>query len=403
MSLTLEGIRVLDWTMAQHGPLGGALLADMGADVIKIETPGGELARTLTASPTGASIGLPQGINWYFEHHNRNKRSITLDLKKEKGKEILFKLVERSDVFIQNWRKGVAERLGLGYETLSRYNPKLIYLSATVFGPEGPDSDLPGYDYTGQARSGMMAYVGEPGMPPLYTLGMTDQIGGITIALAVLAALVAREKQGIGQEVNTSLLGSNIGLLGFTIGAYLMVGEVPRRTIRARADNPIWNHYRCADGKWIVLAMTPPDRYWHDFCEAIGHPELEKDPRFENVEVRTKNCAECVAILDEVFASKPREEWYKAFKQKPDLIYGPLNEIADLASDPQVIANRYIVDYHHPTYGPIKEVGFPITFSKTPSQMRRPAPQLSEHTEEILLELGYSRAEIKGLREEGVI
>lgn len=404
MSMPLKGIRVLDWTIWQQGPVATAMLGDIGAEVIKIEErvtgdPGRGVMRIAEVS-----TDTPSGRNWYFENNNRNKKSITLDLKKQKAKEIVYRLAEKSDVFVQNFRKGVASKMGLDYKTLSLYNPQLIYANASGWGPNGPDAEKPSMDYLGLARSGMMTIVGEEGMPPLGMRGgISDQIGAVMTAYGILVAIITRERQGIGQEIDVSLLGSMISLQGIAMSACLLTGQGLKRSVRAKASNPLWNHYQCKDGKWLALAMLQSDRYWPDFCRALGIDKLEKDPKFENLEARAKNSEELVSILDEIFSTKPRFEWINDLELR-GLICGVVNDHTDVVADQQVLTNKYIVDFEHPTMGLIKVVGCPILLSKTPASVRLPAPELGQHTEEILIEIGgYTWEEITQLKEEEVI
>jgi len=405
MGMILEGIRVLDWTIFQQGPVASMILGDMGADVIKIEErAGGDLGRGMLRV-AGAMIGgkeVPR--NPYFEAGNRNKRSLTVDLKKEKGREIVYKLVQKSDVFIQNFRMGVAERMGMDYETLHRYNPRIIYAHANAWGPKGPDKDNPSADYTGVARSGLMEIAGEPGSDPVPIQGgIGDQTGAVMTAMGVLAALFYRERTGIGQKVDASILGGMTFLLGHPVCFCTMANLWGMRIARKTAGNPLWNHYKCGDGKWIALAHLSPDKFWPLLCRSMGLEKLEKDPRFDTMENRTRNCAELIAILDETFATKPRTEWERIFKQN-GIIYAPINNIKDLTEDPQVLANDYVTEFEHPVFGRMKTVGFPITFEKTPMSIRREAPELGQHTEEILTELlGYTWDEIVKLKDEEVI
>lgn len=405
MSMPLEGIRVLDWTVWQQGPVATALLGDLGAEVIKIEErlsgdPGRGLRRVRGISPL-----LAGGRNFYFEYNNHNKKSIALDLKKEEAKEIVYRLAEVSDVFVQNFRQGVAARLGLDYGSLRRYNPRLIYATASGYGPQGPDRGKPAMDYQGLARSGIMTAIGEPDMPPLAMAGgIADQMGAIMLAYGILAALLARERLGIGQEVDVSHLGSMVTLQGLNVAASLLLGRELPRQYRNRADNPLWNHYRCKDGRWIALAHLQPDRYWADFCHALGIEHLENAPRFADMEKRAQNSPELIAILDEIFPTKTYQEWEKALQEKGDFIYTQIQSISDLAADPQVMENEYIVDFDHPTLGKVKMPGLPVRFSKTPGSIRTPAPELGEHTEEILKDvLKYSWEEIAHLKETEVI
>jgi len=402
MVMPLEGIRVLDWTVFQQGPVATAMLGDLGADVIKIEDrAGGDPARGMVRV-LGAQSGL-KGRNAYFESNNRNKRSIALDLSKQQAREIIYKLTEKADVFVQNHRRGVAARRGLDYATLSKYNPRLIYATASGWGPKGPISDEPSFDYTGQARSGIMNVVGEPGMPPLWIGGgMGDQVGAILTVYGVLAALLVRERYGIGQEIDVSLLGSLLFLQGLNVGFTLLMDRKEFRATRAKAGNPLWNHYCCRDDKWLALAHLQPDRFWPPLCRALGKAELEKDPSFQDMEARSKNCEQLISILDKVFATRDRDEWLKILRAN-DVICAPINSMPEAVVDPQVLANEYVADFNHPVWGPVKLTGIPVIFSQTPGQLRREAPELGQHTEEILGEMGYSWDDISRLKEEEVI
>ena len=403
MALPLEGIRVIDWTIWQQGPVASAMLGDLGAEVIKIEERvGGDPGRGILRAAGADTSGRP---NWYFEANNRNKKSLTLDLKKPEAREIVYGLIEKSDVFVQNFRKGVAGRLGLDYQILSAKNPRLIYASASGYGPEGPDSADPSFDQLGLARSGIMMACGEPDMPPLGVAGgIADQMGAVMLSYGVLAALLAREQHGVGQQVDASHLGSMAWLQGLSLSMKLMMGIAMPRQARARAGNPLWNHYRCRDDKWLALGMLQPDRYWADFAAAIGRPELATDERFADLRSRARNAEACVGLLDEVFASRDRDEWMKTLRDGGDFIFTIVNTVDDLPTDPQVLANDYVVDFEHPQYGTIQVAGVPVRLSKTPGSVRAPAPEFGQHTEEVLQEvLGYDWDKISDLREREVI
>jgi crotonobetainyl-CoA:carnitine CoA-transferase CaiB-like acyl-CoA transferase len=406
MTMPLEGIRILDWTIFQQGPVATMMLGDLGAEVIKLEERvGGDPGRGVM-SAAGVMFGGSGGDrNFYFEANNRHKQSLTLNLQKPEAREIVYKLVAKSDVFVQNFRKGVAGRLGLDYQTLTKYNPKLIYASATGYGPLGPDSGEPSFDYMGLARSGIMNAAGEPDMPPLaITGGIADQMGAIILAYGILAALIARDKHGVGQEVEISHLGSMTALQGLNVSCMAMLGKEFRRMPRAAAPSALWNHYQCADGKWICLAMAQQDRYWKDFCKVMGIEQVLQDPRFDTMQKRAQNAKDLIPILDKQFASQPRDHWMKVLKEGGDFIYTVINSIADLPNDPQMIVNEYIVDYDHPRWGQTKIVGAPVRFSKTPANPKAPAPEFGEHTELILTELlGYSWDDVARLKETEVI
>jgi crotonobetainyl-CoA:carnitine CoA-transferase CaiB-like acyl-CoA transferase len=401
--MPLDGIRVIDWTIWQQGPVCSAMLGDFGADVIKIEERvGGDPGRGIVQM---SGVDLGDRPNFYFEANNRNKRSLTLDLKQPAAREIVRRLAAGADVFVQNFRKGVAARLGLDYASLRESNERLIYASATGYGPNGPDSGEPSFDQLGLARSGIMMAAGEPGMPPLAIAGgVADQMGAIMLAYGVLAALLARERSGVGQQVDASHLGSMMMLQGLSVSAKLMMGFALPRTARSQAGNPLWNHYRCQDDKWLSLGMLQPDRYWADLCAAFGRPELASDERFADMRSRAQNAAAAVAILDEIFASKPRDEWLAILRAADgDFILTLVNSVDDLPDDPQVRANDYVVDYEHPQHGVIQMLGMPVQLSETPGRVREPAPEFGQHSEEILQELGYDWDEITEFRKNEVI
>ncbi len=401
----LSGIRVLDWTIWQFGPMSTVMLADLGAEVIKIEQKGvGDPGRGMLRI-RGIPTGLPGGRNYYFESCNRHKKGIALDLKAPGGVEVVRRLVANSDVIVQNFRTGVAERLGLDYAALRRDNPKLIYASASGWGPLGPESQEPAFDYLGLARSGIMFAAGEPESPPTGLVGgISDQMGAIMLAHGVVLAVLARERYGMGQEVSVSHLSSMMALQGLSVSlACLLDRDFPRQA-RDRAWNPMWNHYRCADGRWLALAHLQPDRYWEHFCRAVGRPEMASDPRFASALEREQHAAEAVASLDEIFLERTAEEWVGFLKEKGDFIVTPINSVADLLHDQQVVENRYLHECDHPDMGRVRVAGPPVGLSETPAQVAFPAPHLGEHTEQVLQEVGgYSSREIESLKQEGVI
>ncbi len=401
MAGPLDGVKVVEITMFQQGPVAGMRLGDLGAEVIKVEPKTGDPGRGMMRI-VGADTGL-KGRNYYFESNNRNKRSIALDLNTEKGKKILLELIKRADVFLTNMSIAAPKRMGIDYETLSSLNPRLIYTHASGWGREGPDANELSFDYTGIARSGTMMMSGERNGPPGTLIpGMGDEHGGLICAWAITAALYAREKTGKGQLVDTSLMGSLIALHGVNFAAPGILGKEFPRLLRAEAGNPIYNHYKCKDDKWIVIAHLQPDRYWPNVCKAMGLEELEHDPRFNTIEARHDNCKELVSILDKKFATKTRAEWMEIFR-KENVIFTPVQSASEVFKDPQALVNKYIVDVDHPVWGKIKMLGFPWTFAETPASVRREAPELGQHTEEILLELGYSWEDIAQLKDEEVI
>jgi crotonobetainyl-CoA:carnitine CoA-transferase CaiB-like acyl-CoA transferase len=400
----LKGIRILDWTIWQQGPFATVMLGDLGAEVIKIEERDkGDPGRGIVAAAGGET--WRGGRNFYFEANNRHKKSIALDLKRPEAREIVHKLAAKSDVFVQNFRKGVATRLGLDYDSLRAHNPRLIYANSSGYGPAGPDSAEPSFDYLGQARSGLMYTHCLKSEEPIYTTGgIADQMGGIMLAYGVLAALLARERYGVGQQVDASHLGSMMALQGLNISMRTIMGMEFARTTREESFNPLWNHYRCGDGKWLALAMLQPDRYWKDLCAAMGLEQVAEDPRYADIKSRGKNAGEIIPIFDRRFAEKTREEWMTILKAGGDFIYCVVNSVTDLPNDTQVKANEYIVDHEIPGLGKTQVLGMPVRLSATPGQPRGHAPELGEHTESLLTELlGYSWDDIARLREANVI
>jgi len=316
----------------------------------------------------------------------------------------MYRLLHSADIFLTNFRTQAVARVGLDYETLKARNPRLIYAHATGFGPKGPDADSPSIDLIGQARSGAMLASGEEGMPPIFlTLGIGDRITSYVLAYGMLAAIIARERHGVGQKVETSQLAAMTLIQGNELMPVLLLNKaLPRHSHTCPPRNALYNYYRCKDDRWIVLACWQ-DHYWPTLCKGIGRPELQHDPRFADFDIRLDNREALVAILDEVFLAKTSEEWYRALKEAGDLMFTLVNRMDDLPSDPQLLANDYITTWDHPVLGRVKWPGFVAHFSETPAEIRTPAPELGEHSEEILLELGYDWDAIVQLREEGVI
>jgi CoA:oxalate CoA-transferase len=401
MNGPLDGVKVVEITLFQQGPVAGMRLGDLGADVIKVESRSGDPGRGFMAiieAMSGRS-----GRNYYFEHGNRNKRSIVIDLKSEKGREVILKLIDEADVFLNNMSIEAPGRIGLGPEELLKRNPRLIYAHASGWGRKGPDANAFSFDYTGIARSGLMMSCGESGAPPTQILpGIGDEIGGLICAWGVTAALYAREKTGKGQVVDTSLMGSMIVSLAFVMAAPAIWGQEFPREVRAKAGNPIYSHYKCKDGKWLAIAHLDPDRYWPKVCKALEIEDLENDPKFNTIKARGENAEELVAILDKKFAERTREEWMQILGGQ-GCIYTPVQTPTEVTADPQALANNYFIYFDHPDWGKIKMTGFPWDFSETPATCRRRAPKLGEHTDEILSEIGYRDEEIRKLREEKVV
>lgn len=405
MGSLLEGVKVIECGLWIQGPYAAMILGDLGADVIKVESRlGGDPLRGLVSfTLEGSQTKIKEtGRNYSHEFTNRNKRSIALDLNKREGREIIYRLIEKADVFIHNFRLDVPERLGVGYETLSRYNPKLIYAQGSGWGMKGPIKNRPSFEQTAMARSGWMYVFGSPEMPPLLFLPtIGDVIAGTEIALAILGALFYREREGIGQFIDTSTLGSMIRVANNATTYRLVYGEEYPRRSREKVTNPLANLYKCQDGKWIYLAMMQSDRYWSDFCRVVGLDE--HDPRFVDSEARRQNHKALIGILDKIFSTKPRDMWTKILEESGDFVFGPVQTFSEMVNDPQVLENEYVMDFNHPSFGRTKVVGFPSKFSKTPASIRMPSPEHGQHTEEVLLEIGYTWDEIGRLKDLEVI
>ena len=397
MPAALEGIRVLDMTIWQQGTAASAMLADLGADVIKIEEPA-------TGDP-GRRLWLVEqagGLSAYFQALNRGKRSISLDLKRPEARNVVLRLARTADVFVTNFRPGVCERLGLGYEALSKENPGIVYARGSGYGSKGPEAQDGSFDILGQARGGLMSVTGEPdGFPKNSGAPIADQAGGIMAAFGILAALLHRERTGEGQEVDVSLLGSVMALQSFNITSVLMGAEQPKRFPRG-GTGPFWNVYRGSDGKHFALAMLL-NRGWPETCEAIGWPELEHDERFARYRDRVAtNAAQLIAIFDEAFATRPADVWVRDLNAR-GVFCARVQDYEELARDPQVLANGYIAEVAREGGEPVRMVATPVQLSKTPARIRSMAPELGQHSEEVLLEAGYSQDEIESLRAAGVM
>jgi crotonobetainyl-CoA:carnitine CoA-transferase CaiB-like acyl-CoA transferase len=404
MALALEGIRVIDLTQYQQGPYATMMLADMGADVIKVEQRG--------SGDPGRKLGplWPGGTVAYMEANNRNKKSITIDIRKEKGKEIIYRLVKGADVFAQNYRPGVAERQGFGYEAISAINPGIVYLTGSAFGLKGPMGKDPGYDGVGQAMSGLLNMTYSPeGVPPA-SLGFSiaDQCSAFLLAYGAVVALFQRERTGVGQQVDTSLLGSTMNLIGWTFQSHLVPGGKAKRFVMPRAritqlrsDVGVTSSHCAKDGKPIMLLMIGRE-FREKSLRVMGFEELISDPRFATGEKIIENREALLKSIDERIATKNRDEWMKLFTAA-GAIAAPVNTPSEAAEDAQVLANEYMVEIDHPDEGPIKVFGLPIKLHKTPGRVGI-APKLGEHTDQILAELGgYTAAEISQLRQEEVI
>lgn len=396
----LDGVRVIEWAIFHAGPGAGTLLAALGAEVIKLEEPSrGDPARYMH-DVLGAPNLSPDGESYFFELFNRGKKSVTVNLREEEGRDIVYKLVEKADVFLTSFRPQSRERAGLDYESARKINPRIIYASLNAFGPKGPDKDRPGFDSDGMARAGMFYAMRDPKREPYVVRGPGDEMGSISTAFGVVGALYNRERTGKGQQVHTSILGGAMWVNATTLGLRLLTGYDVPPALRIRPISPLDNQYQAKDGKWFNLASN---LWWPQFCRAIGHPELEHDPRYKDAESRRKNAEFMVRFLDGVFATRTRDQWLETFGQH-DIACSPCNPQADVASDPQPRANDYVVEYDHPRLGRVTNLGFCIGFEDTPADFTVPGPALGEHTEEMLSRLlGYGTDDYRRLKESGIV
>jgi formyl-CoA transferase len=379
----------------------------MGAEVIKVEEPvGGDRLRGIFNSGGLTSIVPPNPVNYPWELSARGKKSVGIDIRTPQGRDLIYRLLPNIDVFVSSLRKKSLRKYGLDYESVSKVNPRLIFVHLSTFGARGPDADLPGQDLTGMARAGLVNLLRHNPEDEILAEGpfsIGDFTGSLQLAYAATLALLAREKTGVGQEVNVSIMGALIAVQEWLFQTYLTTEKEPSLREHHQMNNPIRNTYKCQDGKYIALGMTEGDRYWPVFCATIGRPELAGDPRFSDIVKRASNNEELIAILDEVFLSKTRDEWC-ALMRENDCTASPVQSYADLASDPQVLANNYVTTVEHPTHGPIKEVGITVDLTETPGQAKNAAPELGQHTEEVLIELaGLGWEELGHLKDARVI
>jgi crotonobetainyl-CoA:carnitine CoA-transferase CaiB-like acyl-CoA transferase len=390
MTSAFSGIRILDFTRHQQGPSGTVLLADMGAEVIKVEEPGGEQGRR-------SGLG-PDGFSAYFEAHNRGKKSLVLNMRKPEAVEIVRRLIPSCDVVTENYRPGVMERWGLGYDDLKTLRPDIILASASAWGRKGPWANRPGFDHVAQALSGIMVEQGGgPGEEPHALIGgFADQIGGLNLAFAVASALYVRAATGEGQHVDVSLIGGMTHLQAFPLTRYLRTGKQPGFEFRRAAT---YTHYRCLDGGYMAIAANTQDM-WERFCDAAA-PELKVDPKFAEPFGRFDNKMELVGILEALFAKKTVDEWADLLAQA-DVPHAPVLDYAGIALHPQFWENGYIENIEHSVLGPMRVPGPPVHMSKTPPRIQGGGPPLGQHTEELLLEAGYTWDELETFNRAGV-
>ncbi|MDD5126505.1 MAG: CoA transferase [Dehalococcoidales bacterium] len=405
MAGILEGVKVLEMGHVVVVPAAAATMGDWGADVLKLEPLTGDMARGFKTIEKIPPILRRNGteIHWYFSYLNRNKRSIALNLKSPAGRAVFDKLIRNYDIFMSNYQASSLERLNINYETLRKINPRLIYSIVTGYGSKGPDKDERGFDHTAAwARSGIQQGIAEPGMPPpMERGGMMDRVTAAHELSGIMAALYHREKTGKGQALEVSLYHAAVWTVSEDVQAALMGTPLPQKD-RTIAENPLFNYYRTKEGRYFQLAMLQSDVQWPGFCRAINRLDLQNNPRFKDMDARAANCREFIKILDDIFITKTRPEWEQLFKAH-DCIYGRIETAAEVAGDPQATANDFFGEVPHPAMGPIKMVNTPVRFRQNPPSLRTPAPEIGQHTEEVLLELGYDWEDIGKLKEQGVI
>jgi len=391
MNGALEGIKVVEAASYVTCPFAAQLLADMGAEVVKIEEPKrGDPFRGWGERNYAAT----------FCSLNRNKKSVTLDLRADEGREIALKLASNADVLIQNFRPGVMEKRGLGYDDIKKINAKIVYCSISGFGPKGPYRDMPGYDTVGQARSGLLSLLTDPGKPQGMGISFSDHLTGMYACYGVLSALMNRLLTGEGQHVETSLLRASVSFVGENAARYFETGHVPRRKHRTTTAGVF--AFEDRDGLPFVLHMSSPDKFWRNMFAVVGKPEWAEDSRFSNRKGRMENYDTLVEQLTPIFRGGRRDEWLRRLTEM-DVPAAPINTLDEVFADPQVKTYGFPVEVEHPKMGKMKLVGSAVDMSRTPPSIDSPPPVLGEHTDEVLAALGYASPAIADLRSKGAI
>ena len=425
MTMALEGIKVIDCSQVAAVPMAARHLGDFGADVIHIENPTtGDYWRVFQDAQSEQGGACPSDFNYNWENFNRNKRSCTVDLSTESGRQIIHKMVEKADVFLSNLRTFELERFKVDYETLSKINPRIIWGNVNGYGKAGPDKDLPAYDTTAYwARAGIPYIMSMPGIPVYgYRPAFGDNVAGLALAFGVMQALYVREKTGVGQEIDISLFHTGLYQISFDVSGALITGldpadwrdQPPMELVQQsqmailqlmafyarRATSPLTGMYMTKDGRALIFIILQPDRYWVKFCKAVGREDLTKNPKYDTIEGRAEDIAKLRQIFMGIFMTKTYDEWHPLLEGIP---YAPNQSFKEVINDPQARASGCFVSYDHPQRGRIEQLANPVMMSKTPASVRRPAPEFGQHTEEVLLEYGYSWEDIARFKGEGTI
>ncbi|HEY41225.1 MAG TPA: CoA transferase [Dehalococcoidia bacterium] len=425
MVMALEGIKVIDCSQVAAVPMAARILGDFGADVVHVENPTtGDYWRVFKDAQAEQGGAAPSDFDYNWENFNRNKRSCTIDPYTESGRAIIHKMVKEADVFLSNLRDFEVERFQVDYETLRKINPRIVWGNVNGYGREGPDKELPAYDATAYwARAGFPYVMSQPGIPVYgYRPAIGDNVVGMSLAYGVMQALYVREKTGVGQRVDISLMHTGLYQNSFDVSGALITGmdfddwrEKPPQELQdqalmavaqimgfysARLNSPITGGYITKDSRTLVFVILQPDRYWAKFCNAVGRPDLAENPKYQTIEGRAEDVTELRQIFSEIFMSKTYDEWHPLLEGIP---YAPNQSLKEIINDPQAIASGCFVEYDHPTRGRIKQVANPVIMSETPANVRMPAPEFGQHTEEVLLEYGFSWEDIAKFKDDGAI
>jgi len=425
MSTALKGIKVIDCSQVAAVPMCARILGDFGADVIHIENPvTGDYWRNFLKAQVDSGQACPSEFDYNWENYNRNKRSVTVDLTKESGQAIMHNMVKQADVFLSNLRSFELERFKLEYETLNKINPRIIWGNVNGYGKSGPDKDLPAYDATAYWSRAAIPYVmSQPGMPVWgYRPGIGDNVVGMSLAYGVMQALYLREKTGLGQEVDVSLFHTGLFQISFDVSGSLITGkdfadwrtsppvELQQQALgimmqlmafyNIKMTSPLTGAYFTKDARTIMFIILQPDRYWAKFCKALGREDLLENHKYDTIEGRAEDLMQLRQIFSERFLTKTLDEWRPLLEGIP---YAPNQSLLEAANDIQATESGCYVSYEHPQKGVIRQVANPVIMSKDPASVRMAAPEFGQHTEEVLLEYGYSWEDIAKFKNEGTI